>query len=66
MPTLVIVGEQDEPFRADAQRLAAAVPGSRLAVIADAGHSPQFEAPEPWWEALSAFLDEVARRRVAP
>ena len=64
VPTLVIVGEQDEPFRGDAQGLARAIPGARLALIADAGHSPQFEAQEPWWQALSGFLDEVVRRRV--
>ena len=61
VPTLVIVGEQDEPFRAHAERMAAAIPGARLAVIEDAGHSPQFEAPERWWEVLSEFLDELAR-----
>jgi len=64
VPTLVIVGEQDEPFRGDAQGLARGIPGARLALIADAGHSPQFEAQEPWWQALSGFLDEVVRRRV--
>ncbi|HEX9529579.1 MAG TPA: acetolactate synthase, partial [Acidimicrobiales bacterium] len=31
-----------------------------------AGHSPQFEAPEAWWQALSGFLDGVAGRAVAP
>src|SRR5438309_2160823 len=62
--TLVIVGEQDEPFRGDAQGLARGIPGARLALIADAGYSPQFEAQEPWWQALSGFLDEVVRRRV--
>jgi 2-succinyl-6-hydroxy-2,4-cyclohexadiene-1-carboxylate synthase len=59
VPTLVIVGEQDAPFRPHAERMAAAIPGARLVVIGDAGHSPQFEAPEPWWDALSTFLDEV-------
>jgi pimeloyl-ACP methyl ester carboxylesterase len=62
--TLVIVGEQDEPFRSDAEDLARVIPGARLAVIADAGHSPQFEAQERWWEALSGFLDEVGPRQV--
>jgi pimeloyl-ACP methyl ester carboxylesterase len=61
VPALVIVGEQDEPFRGDAERMAATIPGARLAVIDGAGHSPQFEAPERWWEVLSAFLDEIDR-----
>ena len=60
VPTLVIVGDQDKPFLGHAERMAAAIPGARLAVIPDAGHSPQFEAPDAWWAALTSFLDEVA------
>jgi pimeloyl-ACP methyl ester carboxylesterase len=30
-----------------------------LAVIPDAGHSPQFENPDAWWAALTEFLDTV-------
>jgi len=63
MPTLIIVGEQDTPFLGDSARMAEAIPGARLAVIPGGGHSPQFEAPEAWWAALSAFLDEVATTR---
>ena len=59
MPVLVIVGEQDAPFLGSSQRLAKAIPGARLVVIPDAGHSPQFENPDAWWQALSAFLREV-------
>src|SRR5438270_289764 len=33
VPTLVLVGEQDEPFGGDAQGLARAIPGARLAVL---------------------------------
>lgn len=59
-PTLVIVGEQDTPFLDASKRMADAVPGGRLAVIPDGGHSPQFESPDAWWLALSAFLDTIA------
>jgi len=62
MPTLVIVGEQDKPFVGPSRRMAEVIPGARLAVIADAGHSPQLENPAGWWEALGGFLDEVAER----
>lgn len=58
MPTLVVVGEQDAPFLAPSQRMAEAIPDARLAVIAGAGHSPQFENPEAWWDAVSGFLAE--------
>jgi pimeloyl-ACP methyl ester carboxylesterase len=57
MPTLVMVGEQDEPFLGHCERMAKAIPGARLAVIPDGGHSPQFESPDAWWAELTAFLD---------
>jgi 3-oxoadipate enol-lactonase len=59
LSTLVIVGEQDRPFVGSSERMAAAIPGGSLAVIPDAGHSPQFENPEAWWNVLSTFLAEV-------
>lgn len=55
-PTLVIVGEHDTPFHQASDRLAAAIPGARLVTVAGGGHSPQFEAAELWWKALSGFL----------
>jgi pimeloyl-ACP methyl ester carboxylesterase len=60
MPTLVITGEQDRPIVKPSMAMAEAIPGAELAVIADAGHSPQFENPDAWWKALSAFLERVA------
>ncbi len=59
MPTLVITGEQDRPIVKPSQAMAGAIPGAELAVIADAGHSPQFENPDAWWDALSSFLARV-------
>jgi 3-oxoadipate enol-lactonase len=56
LPVLVIVGEQDQPFLASSERMAAAIGGASLAVIPDAGHSPQFENPDAWWTALTAYL----------
>ena len=58
--SLIIVGEQDEPFVAPSRRMADAMPEARLVVIPDAGHSPQFENPSAWFDALVAFLDELA------
>jgi pimeloyl-ACP methyl ester carboxylesterase len=60
MPTLVIVGEQDLPFLKASDRMAEAIPGARLAVLPGGGHSPQLEAPDAWWEALSGFLADLA------
>ncbi len=55
LPALVIVGEEDTPFLAPSERMAEALRGS-LVVVPKAGHSPQFENPEGWWEPLSEFL----------
>jgi len=60
VPVLVIVGEEDAPFLEDSRRMTDTIPGARLAVIPDGGHSPQFEAPDAWWAALSGFLAELS------
>ena len=57
-PTLVMVGEHDVVVD-DARRMARAIAGAQLAVIAGGGHCPQFEAPDAWWDALAAFLTSV-------
>ncbi|MBA3655063.1 MAG: alpha/beta hydrolase [Actinobacteria bacterium] len=59
VPSLVIVGDQDRPFLGHSERMAKTLPNARLAVIADAGHSPQVEAPDAWFAVLTQFLDEV-------
>jgi pimeloyl-ACP methyl ester carboxylesterase len=58
-PTLCIAGEQDNGFVDHCRAMAAAIPGARLEVIPDAGHSPQFENPNAWFAALSVFLHEI-------
>ena len=57
--TLVMVGEADETFRAPSDAMAATLPDAALAVIADAGHSPQFENPFAWRDVLETFLAEL-------
>jgi pimeloyl-ACP methyl ester carboxylesterase len=59
VPTLVLVGDQDEPFLKPSRRMAATIPGAELVVLPDGGHSPQFESSEQWWKALSTFLGGV-------
>lgn len=57
VPTLVLVGAGDTLAPPDAARAtAAAIPGSRLLVIPDAGHLTTLEAPEAVAEALSTWL----------
>jgi pimeloyl-ACP methyl ester carboxylesterase len=54
-PTLVLVGEQDTPFRGVSQAMATAIPDATLVVVPDAGHSPQFENPAVWFDAVERF-----------
>ena len=61
VPILLLYGEQDAPFVPHAERLAAALPHARLEIVPDAGHSPQFEAPQAYVRSVSEFLAEVAR-----
>ncbi len=65
VPTLVLVGEQDEPFVPASQAMAATIPGARLHVVPGAGHSPHHEAPEAWWIAISDFLGSLATEAAA-
>ena len=36
-----------------------AIAGAQLAVIPEAGHSPQFENPDAWFRALDGFLSSL-------
>jgi 3-oxoadipate enol-lactonase len=58
-PTFVICGSQDEPMLGPCRAIADAVAGAQLAIIPDAGHSPQFENPPAWLDALARFLESV-------
>lgn len=59
MPTLVMVGDQDEPFRRPSEELVSAIPDARLVVVPESGHTPMQEAPHAWADALAAFLAEL-------
>jgi len=56
VPTLIICGEQDEPFLEPSRDLQKAIPGSELMIISGAGHGPQMETPGEFNKALIAFL----------
>jgi len=59
VPALGIVGDQDSMFLKPMDDIVRTVPGARLVVVPDAGHSPQFENPEAWIAALSEFLGSI-------
>ena len=57
VPTLIVVGDQD-PITppSDAARMAAAIPGAKLATISAAAHLSNFEQPDQFNEAVAAFV----------
>jgi pimeloyl-ACP methyl ester carboxylesterase len=57
VPTLVIVGDQDTPFIGACEYMAKKIPGARLEVIKEAGHSANLDQPEAFNRVLLAFLD---------
>jgi len=57
VPTLIIVGDQDQPFLAPSEYMAKKIPGARLEVIAGAGHSSNLDQPEAFNRVLCDFLD---------
>ena len=58
-PTLVMCGSQDEALLGPSRAMGEAIEGAHLAIIPDAGHSPQFENPEAWIDVLTRFLASV-------
>ena len=54
VPVTLVVGEQDEKFRAVAQRMAEAIPDAALVVVPGAGHAVQLERPDAVAGAISA------------
>jgi pimeloyl-ACP methyl ester carboxylesterase len=56
VPTLVIVGDQDQPFVAPSDYMAKKIAGARLEVIPAAGHSSNLDQPETFNRVLRDFL----------
>lgn len=66
VPTLVAVGADDRATPlAQAERIAELVPGARLRVIADCGHSSSLERPAAVSALLSEFLTEADQAAVS-
>ena len=61
LPTLVIVGDEDEVTPpAQARAMAEAIPGASLVVIRSAGHVPPLERPAETTDAILGFLAGLA------
>jgi 2-succinyl-6-hydroxy-2,4-cyclohexadiene-1-carboxylate synthase len=61
-PTLVLAGAEDTHFVPAAHAMAATLPDARLVVVPDAGHSPQFENPDAYFDAVDEFLRRTSDR----
>jgi pimeloyl-ACP methyl ester carboxylesterase len=59
VPTIVIVGEQDQPFLAATDYMAAKIPGARKVVIEGAGHAANIERAKAFNAVLLEFLDSL-------
>jgi pimeloyl-ACP methyl ester carboxylesterase len=60
VPTLVVVGDEDQVMLPGSRRLAATIPGAELVVVAQAGHHPQAEHPGEFAATVAEFLDRAA------
>lgn len=56
VPTLVVVGDRDEPFIPASDYMASKVPGAQKVVIADAGHASNIDQPKDFNTAVVEFL----------
>ncbi len=56
VPTLVVVGADDEPFLAAAGVLATKIPGAAKVVIPSAGHAANLDQPDAFDRAVVDFL----------
>jgi 2-succinyl-6-hydroxy-2,4-cyclohexadiene-1-carboxylate synthase len=55
VPTLLVVGEEDAKFRCLAAEMSSAMPVSRVAVVAGAGHAPHLEQPDAFQRVVLEF-----------
>jgi 2-succinyl-6-hydroxy-2,4-cyclohexadiene-1-carboxylate synthase len=55
VPCLIMAGELDLKFVEIAQRMATAIPSSRLALVADSGHAIHLESPDEFVRLVIGF-----------
>ena len=59
VPALVLVGEDDKPYRRAGEVMSAKLPNARHIVVPDAGHIVNIEQPARFEEELLSFFAEV-------
>ena len=60
MPVLLVVGERDAKFRAEAERLAAGIPHAETVVVEGSGHACHLEQPDAFLDSVEAWLTRTA------
>lgn len=63
MPVLVVVGEHDDRFRAEAERLRARLPAAEVGVVPGAGHACHLEQPDAFLHLVEGWLTRTAPDR---
>jgi alpha-beta hydrolase superfamily lysophospholipase len=67
MPTLIVWGDRDRIIPVGHARAAhEAMPGSRIAIIDEAGHFAHVEEPSRFVEILCEFMETTKPSRVTP
>ena len=61
VPTLIICGEDDDPFLEPSRRMRERIPDSELVIIPGTGHTPQIDKPAEFNRTLTGFLSRVHR-----
>ncbi len=66
VPTLIMVGRHDpQAPLANSERMAAAIPGSRLVIFEHSGHFPYIEEPDAFRAALRRFIADAGLAKEA-
>jgi len=60
VPTLIIVGERDEPYHHASRYMQSKIPSARLEIIPDAGHAANIDQPEAFNRVLLDFLNNLS------
>ena len=59
LPALVLVGEDDTPFRVATDYMANKIPNAKQVILAGAGHAANIDQPQAFNEAVREFLDHL-------
>jgi pimeloyl-ACP methyl ester carboxylesterase len=59
IPVLVLVGEDDTPFRAPSDYMAGKIPGARKVVLSNAGHASNIDQPGAFDAAVTEFISGI-------